>query len=302
MSRRQRPSLIVAALVLSSLGIPFAAPARPKVITTISPLFCFAKNVAGSAADVENLLPVGASAHDHQLSPRDRGKLDAAQLIIFNGLEVEGVLEEKLRERDKPATVDAAEGLDKRLITASHKQTSASNPTGANPHFWLDPTLGAHAVSNIIRALAKVDPAHAAAYQSNGIAYVQRLHMLDKEISTELAPFKGAPLVTQHDAFPYFARRYGLEIVGVIQMVPEVNPSPKYLSALQRTIRGKKVRVIFTEPNAASAHAERIAHDLKVKLAPLDPLESVELTASAYEDALRLNAKTLKGVLDAPLP
>src|SRR5687767_1233365 len=108
MSRRRCLSFILAALFLSSLAtMTIGAPARPKIITTISPLFCWAKNVAGSAADVENLLPPGVSAHDYQLSPKDRSKLEGAQLIVFNGLELEGVLEERLRGKNKPAAVDA---------------------------------------------------------------------------------------------------------------------------------------------------------------------------------------------------
>jgi len=279
------------------------APARPKVITSIGPLFCLTRNVAGSAADVENLTPQGASAHDYQLSPRDVAKLEGARLIVFNGLEVDGVLQKKLKAGiGTAATLDVSQGLGQRLIPARHQEPSAFNPLGANPHFWLDPTLAAHAVTNIMRALAELDPANAAAYQSNALSYVERLHKLDKEISTGLAPFRNAPIVTHHDAFPYFARRYGLEIVGVIQEVPEMDLSPKHRTQLQRTIREKKVRVIFTEQDGASAHAERISRDLNVKLAPLDPLESIDFSPTAYEDAMRRNLKVLKEALHAPVP
>jgi zinc transport system substrate-binding protein len=279
------------------------APARTKVITAISPLFCLTKNVAGSAADVENLLPASASPHDYQLSPRDLRKVDGARLIVFNGLEIEKGLNNILAPGpNRPATVDASQSLGERLIPARHKEVSAFNPSGANPHFWLDPTLAAHAVTNIMRALTQADPGNAAAYESNGLAYIERLQRLNKEISAGLAPFKGAPIVTYHDAFPYFARRYGLEIVGVIQEVPEVDPSPKHLTNLQRAIREKKVRAIFTEKDAASAHADRIARDLKVKLGVLDPLESLDLTPTAYEDGLRANLKILKEILHAPVP
>jgi zinc transport system substrate-binding protein len=302
MSRRRCPSFAFAVVMLFSVTA-FGAPHRPKVITAISPLLCLTKNVAGSLADVENLLPLGASPHDYQLSPKDIRKLEGARLIIFNGLEVEGVLRKRLTEgANTSATLDAARGLGERLIPARHKEPSAFNPGGANPHFWLDPTLAAHAVTNIMRALAEVDSGNAAAYQSNGLACIERLQKLDEDIATGLAPFKSSTIVTHHDAFPYFARRYGLEIVGVIQEVPEVDPSPKHLVNLQRAIREKNVRVIFTEPDAGSSHAERIAHDLKVKLAPLDPLESLDFTIMAYEDGMRRNLKVLKKVLDAPVP
>jgi zinc transport system substrate-binding protein len=302
MSCPRGPSLF-ASVFLCFLAVTLSASPQPKVITTMGPLFSWASNVAGSAANVENLLPAGASPHDYQLSPKDFRKLDGARLIIFNGLEVEGDLKKMLTvDVHTAATLDAARGLGERLIPARHQEPSPSNPSGANPHFWLDPTLAAHAVTNIMRAMAEADPGHAAAYESNGLSYVQRLQKLDRELSAGTAPFKGASIVTHHDAFPYFARRYGLQIVGVIQEVPEVDPSPKHLATLQRTMREKKVRVVFMEPNSASGHAERIAHDLKVKLAVLDPLESIDLNPTAYEDAMRRNLKVLKEMLDAPLP
>jgi ABC-type Zn uptake system ZnuABC Zn-binding protein ZnuA len=99
--------------------------------------------------------------------------------------------------------------------------------------------------------------------------------------------------VTFHDAFPYFLRRYDLHLVGVVEEVPDVDPSPRYLARLMRAIRASGVGVVFTEPQFNVALAKRLAEDLKLKLAELDVLETGPLTAGAYEDAMRTNLRVL---------
>jgi zinc/manganese transport system substrate-binding protein len=153
-----------------------------------------------------------------------------------------------------------------------------------------------------MRALQKADPANAGRYASNAVAYVERLHKLDREIAEALARYKGAPIVTYHDAFPYFAQRYGLEVVGVIEPVPDVDPTPRELSDLRKRMRERNVRVVFVEKDSSSRLAERMRDDLRVKLAPLDPLESGDLSAEAYENGMRRNLETLKKAFDASVP
>lgn len=272
-------------------------PGRPKIVTTSLPLYCFTASVAGEFASVENLLPATASPHDYQFSPADIRKLSDARLIIANGLGLEDWMGRLLQER-KARVIQASAGLGRHRI-ASHDD----HDHGVwNPHFWLDPLLAAHAVTNIMRALQDVDPANTASYARNAAAYVERLHKLHEEIRAALAPHKGAAIVTYHDAFPYFARRYQLEVVGVIESVPDVDPSARHLSELRKTMREKNVRVIFTEKDSAPRLAERLREDFNVKLAPLDPLESGELTPTAYEDGMRRNLDVLKRTFDAPVP
>jgi zinc transport system substrate-binding protein len=273
------------------------SPPRPKIITTSLPVYCFTANVAGEFAAVENLLPGSASPHDYQFSPQDVRKLSDARLIIANGLGLEEWMARVLHGQ-KARLIEASAGLGAERI-GSHDE----HDHGVwNPHFWLDPVLAAHAVTNIMRALQELDPANAAGYARNAAAYVERLHKLHEEIRAALAPHKGAPIVTYHNAFPYFARRYQLEIAGVIESVSDVDPSGRHLSNLRKTMREKNVRVIFTEKDSAPRLAERLRQDFNVKLAPLDPLESGDLAPNAYEEGMRRNLETLKKTFDAPVP
>jgi len=302
-SRIQNPKSIAALLICCLLTSATSAhAARLKVLTTFLPVYCFTANVAGDQADVENLLPAGVSPHEFSFLPREARKVGTADLIIVNGLAMEPWLDKMLKANfaaQTPPVIEATAGIRPRLIAASPDRHPGSNPGlhqprgGANPHVWLDPTLAAHAVTNILLALSRADPSHASAYELNARNYLARLQALDSEIATALAPIQNRSIVTYHDAFPYFARRYGLDVVGVIEEIPEVNPSPRYLSELGRRIRTNDVRVIFTEAGPPSKLAKQIADDLHTALAPLDTLETGRLAPGAYEEGMRSHLRIL---------
>ena len=287
---------IYAAKNSSELDRSNAAPHHPKIITTILPLYCFASGVAGDLAHVDNLLPENASGHDYQLSPQDASKLSNADLVIATGL---GLEDEFLKRRLKVPAVKAAAGIDP---IRGHVHEDHRHGDDTNPHFWLDPILAAHTVTNILQALQKADPQNTDGYARNAAAYVARLHKLDQEISGVLAPYRGRTLVTYHDAFPYFARRYGLEVVGVVQEVADVEPTARHLSELRTLIRDKKIGVIFMETGSDSRRVKQLAADLGVKIATLNPLESGPLSPTAYEEGMRRNAESIRKAFDAPVP
>ena len=270
-------------------------PGRVKVVTTSLPIYCFTANVAGDIATVENLFPGNVSPHDQQLSPQDARRLTGTRLIITSGLGLDEWADRILKQQ-RAQIVEASAHLGNRRIASDQR------PGVWNPHFWLDPLLAAHAVTNIMHALQEADPVNSSTYAQNAAAYVQKLQRLDAEIQSALAPYQGAPIVTYHDAFPYFARRYQLQIACVIEPFADVDPSAQHLSQLGRTIREKNVRVVFTEKNGASRLAERIRRDWNVKLAQLDPLESGDLSPTAYEEGMRRNLNVLKRTFDAPVP
>jgi len=271
-------------------------PSQPKIVTTILPLYCFASAVAGELAQVDNLLPENASGHDYQLSAQDARKLNNADLVIATGL---GLEDELLGRRLKAPAVKAAAGIDP---IRGHVHEDHRHGDDANPHFWLDPVLAAHAVTNILQALQKADPQDADGYARNAASYVARLHKLDQEIAAVLAPYRGRTLVSNHDAFPYFARRYGLQVVGVVQEVADVDPTARHLSELRTLIREMKIGVIFMETGSDTRRVKQLAADLGVKIATLDPLESGPLSPTAYEEGMRRNAESIRKAFDAPVP
>jgi ABC-type Zn uptake system ZnuABC Zn-binding protein ZnuA len=159
-----------------------------------------------------------------------------------------------------------------------------------------------HMVTNALRAYQAADPGNAARYASNAVAYVARLAALDAELSRGLKGFAGVPLATFHDAFPYFARRYGLRVVGVVEEIPDVDPTPRHLSRLGARLRAEKAQAIFVEPRHSRRLAERISRDLGIRVGTLDTLETGPANPAAYEEGMRANLRALQATLKPARP
>ncbi|MDB6066401.1 MAG: Periplasmic solute binding protein [Pedosphaera sp.] len=276
-----------------------------RVLTSFLPVYSLTANVAGDLAEVENLLPPNADPHDFQFSPREMKKLKSADILVVNGLGLEAWLDRVIKSPERPKTVvELAAGLKSELIFGIHplssEAASAENKADStipNPHIWLDPQFAAHAVTNILEALQKADPINAQGYARNAREFLSRLEKLDEEMRSGLAPLKDKPIVTFHDAFPYFARRYGLKVVGVIEKVPDVQPSPRYLTTLGNVIRREKVKAIFTDRQSSPKLPEQIGRDYDVPVGQLDTLETGEIKPDAYEQGMRSNLLVLKKFL-----
>ena len=308
------------ALLLGLLSVLGAPAAEIRVLTTLPAIHSWAANVAGDTAAVESLLPANVGPHDFQFRPSDLRKLAAADVVLMNGLGVDTWLTRAVsRGASKPSrrVVTVTDGLQKQLIHHRTPLTIDPTPTGskkpsqdhshdhdhdhsdddANPHIWLDPVFAKHCVSNIIQALCQADPAHAEGYTRRGETYLRELDQLDEQIRSSLKGLSNRKVVTFHDAFPYFCRRYDLQLVGVVEEVPSVDPSPKYLAQLSRAIRQQQVRVIFSEPQFHPRLIKRLANDLAIGVAELDVLETGVASRTFYVDGLRRNLRTLESAL-----
>lgn len=298
----------VTGLLVIAFAAGLAAPSGPAsrplhVVTTFLPVYCFTAQVAGRFAQVENLLPASAPPHDYQFSRKDLEKLERADLIVLNGLGVEDWLEKALAANPRTAAktfVRLSDGLDAELIRGRPRLDNgalrriANRTASVNPHIWLDPHLAMHGVSNILVALRRADPPNAANYSDQAARFIGRLEILDRELDQRLEPVRRRPLLTYHDAFPYFARRYGLNQVGVVEEIPDVEPSPRHLTAVLQTARATGVRTLYTEPQYSSRLIVQLSRDLKIGLGELDPLETGPLRPDAYEEGMRRNLRALE--------
>jgi zinc transport system substrate-binding protein len=275
-----------------------AAERMPRIVTTFLPAYCFAANVAGKAAQVENLLSGSVSLHDYQLSAGDIRKLAAADLIVVNGLGMETFLDKAIAAAGPETAakiVRLSDGLSAQLIEEDrpHHHDEPGHHHTHNPHIWLDPRLASHCVTNLLAALVARDAGRAEDYKRNAAAYLEKLAALDAEIEKSVASIRNVPFITYHNAFPYFVRRYRLKLAGVVEQVPEVSPSPKDLSRLLATIRTQKVKALFSEPGPATRTARQIARDSGIILSELDPLEVGQFDPKSYEHGMRRNLETL---------
>lgn len=302
--------LVLVTLLAAACFLPARAAEtrRAKVLTSFLPAYSFAANVAGDTADVESLLPPAVGPHDYQFKPRDLQRINAADLIIVNGLELEPWLKRlrvSLGKQPRPVIIELSAGLGKELIhdepdailafdAKPHDHDHDHHHGPINPHIWLDPRLALRAVTNILEGLQQADPANASRYASNTVAYVARLQTLDADLERSISALKHRNIVTFHNAFPYFTRRYGLKLAGVVEAVPDVSPSPKYLARLGQAIRERDVKAIFTEPQFSQRLADRMSKDLRVPVAELDTLETGQPRPAAYEEGMRRNLRVLE--------
>ena len=299
-SRPARMARLAPVLVAFAL-LAGGALARPSVVVSIHPLFDIVRQIAGDDAQVVRVLAPGASPHTFDPSPRDVARLVAADLVVMNG----GL---DLWLRDLVEASGARAPIVEFIAFASVREAlregfpqlvsvdAAGATVGFNTHVWLDPLVMAAAVPELAEALAAIDPARADAYRARGMALVADLEALHADVRDALAGLEGAPFVPFHDAWPYFAARYGLDLVVEIEPFPGREPSPAYLRMALGLIRDSGARVIFSEAQLERRAAEVVAAEAGVDLAELDPLGGFP-GRETYQELLRWNASVLAATL-----
>lgn len=170
---------------------------------------------------------------------------------------------------------------------------------GVNPHVWLDPVLMARLMPSLADALAEVDPTNAETFRANAEAVAQRLQQLDARLRTMLEPIRGAAFVPFHDAWPYFARRYGLDLVVTIEPFPGREPSARFVAEAVAAIRAAGAKAVFSERQLNPRPAQVVAEAAGVALAVLDPIGRDD---QSYDALLLENATTLLSTLAPEAP
>lgn len=233
-----------------------------RVVTTVAPITDLVSRVAGPDADVVGIVPDGADSHTFQPAPSAARDLAGARLFIANGL----FLEEpslQLAEANLPDDGEIVT-LAEQVVTQDEWVYDFSFPESGgapNPHLWTSPPLAAEYARIIADELARVDPEHAGAYQRRYDTQAAGLTALDEAISEAVAtiPEGNRKLVTYHDSFPYFAPRYGFEIIGAIQPADFAEPSAQELAALIDQIRAERVPAVFGSEAFPSGALAQIA-------------------------------------------
>ena len=296
------------ALIAMSLTVAWA---QPTVVTSIHPLYALTQEIAGENAEVIRLLPPGASPHTYDPTPRDVAQLATADLLVMNGVldewlvemassvnegaplfELLGALEfEPIGGHDDHGEEHEAEHEEEHSDEEDEAEGDDHDAGVVNPHLWLDPSLMAQAAPLIAQQLAELDPTNAESYLEAGERVAAELSALDTELRETLAPVAGAAFVPFHDAWPYFARAYNLDLIVEIEPAPGREPSPAYIAGALELIEGSGARAIFSEVQLPPRPAEVVAESAGLPLYVLDPLGGGE--RESYAELLRYNAQTL---------
>ena len=230
--------------------------AKIRVVTTLTDLADFTRNIGGDDVEVRSLATGIEDTHGVPMKPSFVPLLNRADLVICVGFDCEhaflpALLEASRNPRiqyDHPGYVDCSKGIDPVDVPKSTDHSEGDVHPYGNPHYLLDPVLAKTAVSNICSALVATAPEHAADFEKNRDDYIAKLDAKIKEWEAELAPFKGAKFVSYHEHWPYFAARFGLVYVGTIELKPGIDPTPRHIEELISEMKTEHVPIVVREP------------------------------------------------------
>ena len=289
--------LLVVLTVLTMAGCGTQSQSAKKdftIVTSFYPMYIDVINITKGVDGVKvvNMTkPQTGCLHDYQLTTEDMKTLEKADLFVANGAGMESFLDKAVKQNKKLKVVEASKYKDIDLL---------KDGDGDNPHVWMSVTYSIGQVKAITASLCEADPAHADAYRKNALDYCMKLEELKKEMHEQLDNLPHKDIVTFHEAFPYLAKEFKLNVVSVIEREPGTEPTPQELEATIAKVNSLPVKVLFTEPQYSPAAAETIARETGAKIYTLDPVvtgEANDQAMDAYIIAMKKNMEVLKEAL-----
>ena len=265
-----------------------------RIVTSFYPMYIDVINITKGVDGVEvvNMTkPQTGCLHDYQLTTEDMKTLEQADAFVVNGAGMESFLDKVIKQQKNLKIIDASKSDEIHLLKDGDEE---------NPHVWLSVTYSIEQVKAITSQLCEADPAHADAYRKNALDYVTKLDKLRTQMHEELDNLPHKDIVTFHEAFPYLAKEFKLNVVSVIEREPGTEPTPQELEETIQQVNALPVKVLFAEPQYSPSAAKTIAAETGAKLYQLDPVvtgEANEQAMDAYIDAMKKNMEVLKEAL-----
>ena len=240
------------------------------VVTTTTVFADIVRNVGGEWTDVQSIIPPGVGPEDYEPKPDDARRLADAQLIVSNGVGLDDFL-------DKLLSAGGTSRVPRLVLGDGLPAIEVDGEP--NPHFWLDPTIVRDGyLPKIVDALAKLSPGNRATFEANAKAYGTTLTALDADLLAQVGaiPAASRKLVTFHDAFPYFARHFGFELVGVVLANVGQEPTAAELADLVAKVKAAGVKAVFSEAQFNPKLAQTLADEAGIQ----------HVVTTLYNDAL----------------
>ncbi len=278
---------------LLAAGIGTAKAEEPfKVVTTFTVIADMVQNVAGDAAVVESITKPGAEIHNYQPTPRDIIKAQDADLIVWNGLNLELWFEQFFQRLDGVPSVVVSAGVEPMSI--------GEGPyTGKpNPHAWMSPSSALIYVENIKNALVEHDPDNAETYERNAKAYAGQIQALDQPLRERFAnvPEQQRWLVTSEGAFSYLARDYDLKELYLWPINADAQGTPQQVRKVIDTVEEYGIPVVFSESTVSDKPARQVARETGAAYGGVlyvDSLSEADGPVPTYLDLLRVTSETI---------
>lgn len=269
--------------------MPAHADKKFKVITTFTIIQDIAQNVAGNAATVESITKPGAEIHDYQPTPRDIVKVQSANLILWNGLNLERWFTRFFQNVKNVPSVIVAEGIKPLPIREGPYHNSP------NPHAWMSPNNALIYIENIRKALVQYNPSNAAIYNRNAKNYAQKIKSLDAPLRARLnkIPSQQRWLVTSEGAFSYLTRDYQLKEVYLWPINAEEQGSPQQVRKVIDTVRKQKIPVVFSESTISDKPAKQVSKETGAKYGGVLYVDSLSVANGPVPTYIKLLSTTV---------
>ena len=280
---------------LLSYTFSFAQDKHPKIVATASMIADMAQNIAGTQFEVVTIVPIGKDPHTYEPTPSDATLVANAKVVLKNSLTFEGWLEKLIDNSGTKAKVitvtDSVEVIE-----------SLTYANSADPHAWMSAKNGAIYSKNIKNALVELDPANKDYYEKNYITYARKLGALDKYISDKVAtiPKDQRILITSHDAFQYFGRRYGIRLESIIGTSTEAQAQTSDIVRLNKVIKENNVPAVFIESTVNPKMLQELASSNDITIGGSlysDSIGDKDSDAPTYFDMLKYNTDVIVGAL-----
>ena len=268
-----------------------------KIVTSFYPVYAMVKEVSGDLNDVR-MIQSSSGIHSYEPSANDIAAIYDADIFIYHSHTLEswaGSLDPSL-QKSKVKVIEASDGMTLELVPGLEDIEAGNGvdeKTLYDPHTWLDPEKVAEEAQIIADKLSEQDSANKETYQKNAQNFSAKAHDLTKKYQPIFENADQKTFVTQHTAFSYLAKRFGLNQLGIAGISPDQEPSPRQLTEIQEFVKTYKVKTIFTESNASSKVANTLVKSTGVTLKTLNPLEADPQNDKSYLENLEENLSVL---------
>jgi ABC-type Zn uptake system ZnuABC Zn-binding protein ZnuA len=298
--------ILLTVLAAFALAAGSAQAAPLKVVTTISDLASLTKEVGGDRVEVQSIARGYQDPHFVEPKPSFLLLLRNADLLVVVGLELEigwlpPLLDQSRNGRIQPGApgyLDVSNGVEilDRPTGVVNRSMGDVHPMG-NPHYWLDPANAVRIAIQIEQKLAALRPADAPYFEQRLNSFKVRINDANKRWMAEVAPYRGAKMVTYHNSWPNFAKHFGFNVVGYVEPKPGVPPSPSHTFELINLMKAQKVKVIGMEPYFDTKTPQSIANQTGAKVVILYP--SVGGAKTGTDDYFQTIDTNLRNLINA---
>ena len=268
-----------------------------KIVTSFYPVYAMVKEISGDLNDVR-MIQSSSGIHSFEPSANDIAAIYDADVFVYHSHTLEswaGSLDLSL-QNSKVKVIEASEGMTLERVSGLEDMQAGDGideKTLYDPHTWLDPEKVAEETQIIADKLSELDNANKDTYQKNAQSYSNKAHNLTNKYKPIFEKASQKTFVTQHTAFSYLAKRFGLNQLGIAGISPDQEPSPRQLTEIQDFVKTYKVKTIFTESNASSKVADTLVKSTGVSLKTLNPLEADPQNDKSYLENLEENLAVL---------